>query len=122
MRLVCGVLVLVVGLGVTAFATADDKADKKAARKGTPGLVEKFDNASKTLTIRTGKKNDPNAATMTFTLSADTKITLQDQDGTKPGKIEDVASAKRVLVRKETRDGKEVVTEVIVVLGKKKAD
>ncbi len=122
MRLLCGVLVLGLGLGVTALATGDDKADKKAARKGTPGLVEKFDNATKTLTIRTGKKNDPNAATMSFVLAPDTRITLQDQDGTKPGKIEDVASAKRVLVRKESRDGKEVVTEVIVVLGKKKAE
>ncbi|MCS6976950.1 MAG: hypothetical protein NZM31_08095 [Gemmatales bacterium] len=122
MRWLVGLLVLGLGLGLTALATADEKADKKAARKGTPGLVEKFDNATKTLTIRTGKKNDPNAATMSFTLSEDTKITLMDQDGTKPGKIEDVASAKRVLVRKESRDGKEVVTEVVVVLGKKKAE
>lgn len=122
MRFLHGALALIVCFGLGALVLADEKPDKKAARKGTPGLVEKFDSATKTVTIRTGKKNDPNAATMSFTLSADTKISVQDQNGIRPGKIEDVASAKRILVRKETRDGKEVVTEVVVIAGKPKKD
>ena len=110
---------LMLGLTLVAVAAADDKPDKKAARKGVAGLVEKYDPASGTLTIRTGRKNDPNAGTITVTLSSDTKISIREQDGIKPGKPEDVASAKRVMVRKETKNGKEVAVEVIVIAGKK---
>jgi hypothetical protein len=113
--------VLVVSFGlVSAAAAADDKTEKKPAKKGTPGLVEKFDYGTKTLTIKTGKKNDPAATTLNVIIDDQTKITVQSEEGTKPGKVEDVAGAKRVMVKKETKDGKEFATEVVVILGKKK--
>jgi|GEM_PF-4493351 len=114
-------LVLVVSFGLACMATAgDEKTEKKAAKKGISGLVEKFDYATKTLTIKTGKKDDPNSMTLNVIVDDQTKISVQSEEGTKPGKVEDVAGAKRVMVKKETKDGKEFATEVVVILGKKK--
>lgn len=115
---------LVVTLGLVSLACAGDdqkKADKKAA-KGKPvaGLVEKVDAAAKTITLKTGKKNDPNAATVTVTITDATKFMLQTADGEKEGKFTDVVAGKRVQVKKETKDGKEMAVGVMVIEGKKK--
>jgi hypothetical protein len=114
------VLALVVAIGLVSFAAAGDKADKKAAKKGTQGLVEKVDSTAKTLTLKTGKKKDPNAPTLTVTITDTTKFSTQTEDGMKEAKLADVVAGKRVMVKKETKDGKEVATEIVVVEGKKK--
>jgi Cu/Ag efflux protein CusF len=109
-------------LVVAAHAAAQDKKAKKAKKKATvtAGIVEKVDQEGKTVTLRTGRKKDASAATVTLGFGDQTRFFILNTEGQKEAKLTDLAVGKRVKLVKETKDGKEVVTTVTIVEGKKK--
>jgi len=100
------------------MARGDD--DAKKAKKPMAGIVEKFDADGKTITVKMGKKKDPNATSTTFNFTDETKFYLRDAEGSeKEVKASDVTAGKRVQIVKQTKDGKEIATKVTMVERKK---
>lgn len=118
MRLVSTLLVAVVAFCFVGMARGDD--DAKKSKKPTAGVVEKVDTETKAITIKMGRKKDPNATTTTINFTDDTKFYLRNADGTQTeAKASDVTAGKRVQIVKETKDGKEFATKVTIVERKK---
>ncbi len=118
MKLLHCALAITVALALVASVDAADKAAKK--KGAVAGRVEKVD--GQTIVVKTGKKKDVNAPSVTLTLTDQTKFAIQNADGKKDGKLSDVAVGKTIQFTKETKDGKEVITSVTVVEAKKKKD
>jgi Cu/Ag efflux protein CusF len=104
---------LAVMLALVAGVGADDAKPKKA--NSTQGMVEKLDLQGKTLTVKTGKKKDTTAPMVTLSMTDATKVVLRTADGEKEGTLSDVTIGQRVNIKKETKDGKEVVAQIIVI-------
>lgn len=112
-------VMLVLALAVNADDQKGQKGDKKG--KGTAGMVERVDAGGKTFVVRTGKKKDPTAESVTITFTDQTQFLIRDADNPK-GKaatLGDLATGKRVNVVVEEKDGKKIATRVLIVVGKK---
>lgn len=106
-------------------AAQDDGKDKKKKKggniPGTSGMVEKVDAEAKTITIKTGRRNDPDGKTVTMTVNDKTKYltrTIESRGAeakTEDAKFEDVKPGKRVVIQHTTKDGKEVASAVTIL-------
>ncbi len=117
------VLSLAALLALVFAVQAQEKADKKAKKQaGTQGLVEGVDAKNKTITFKTGNKKENNIQSVTVGLTDQTQITVRDEANPKGrgGKLDDVASGKRILIQLEEKDGKKLATSVTVMGGAKK--
>jgi hypothetical protein len=124
MKAVRVVLSLALVLVLAAAVQADGKGDKKGKGKkapGTRGVIEKVEGS--TVYLRTGRKKDPDAKTVTITVTDATKYFTRGEDGSeKEAKLSDLAAGKPAVIVSETKDGKEVATKVVVGAGRKKKD
>ncbi len=111
---------------VLAFAVqAQEKTEKKAKKQaGTQGVVEGVDAKNKTITFKTGNKKENNIQSMTVSLTDQTKVSVRDEANPKgrEGKLDDVATGKRVLITFDEKEGKKIATSVTVMGGKKNKD
>lgn len=116
------VLALTVVLALAAYVQAGEgKKGKGKQGNGTRGVVTSVDTSAKTFTFRSGKKKDPNAKEVTVQFNDKTKFVKLGEGGTAEGKAEDLTAKKRVAVVFETKDDKNVASEVTIIdLPKKK--
>jgi hypothetical protein len=91
-----------------AAKTETKETAKKATTPSATGTIEKFDAATKTLTVKT-KKGAEN-----FTLNADTKIVA----GSKAGKEDELVAGKNVKVAYKEAAGQMTATKVTLVAEK----
>jgi hypothetical protein len=106
---------------VMVQAAGANKANKAKKKAGTVGLIEKVDAETKTITLKVSKKKDPNTPTKTIAYTDKTTVmTREGKNDEKAGTLADLAAGKKARVAVETKDGKEVATQITVVAKKKK--
>ncbi len=85
-------------------AKSEAKEAKKPATPTATGTIEKFDAATKTLTVKTTKGSE------SFTLNAETKIVA----GSKAGKEDELVAGKKVKVAYTEAAGQMTATKVTI--------
>lgn len=111
-------------LAVTAMLQAQDAQGRRNRQNrrmpGTTGMVEKVDMSAKAITVKTGRRNDPEAKSVTIMVNDKTKFNLRNAENPrqpKEAKFADVTTGKRVVIVHEKKDGKEVASQVTIMDG-----